>query len=356
MVLGKRSLFDRNRMIGGNMAERNEWDVNRDREEEMDRERGGRRLDSARNRESRGYEANRWENEGGHPSGENAGRGNYPRYEDRSRDYNNDWRGDDRDRERREWMGGSRNTERGESGRQGDRGDFGRHNEGGNRDDFSRGGRPRENFGAGGDWGDQGNWGTYGNRSNYDERGRYSGQWGGGSMGNTRTWREDENMQHNQLGGMSSGHSSGMWTTGAGGGYSGSYGGGPGSYTGGLGQGTSGQQGRHAGRGPKNWRRSDDRIREDINERLTDHPHIDASEIEIQVKDGEVTLTGHVEDRRTKRMVEDVAEGVSGVKEVHNNLRTSGANQGESGSSSSQSQGGETARTAGSGTTTQSKK
>lgn len=79
--------------------------------------------------------------------------------------------------------------------------------------------------------------------------------------------------------------------------------------------------GRHAGRGPKGYRRSDDRIREDVNDRLTAHPDIDATEIEVRVQNGEVTLTGVVEDRRTKRMAEDAIEDVIGVDDVHNQLK-----------------------------------
>jgi BON domain len=82
------------------------------------------------------------------------------------------------------------------------------------------------------------------------------------------------------------------------------------------------EAGSHRGRGPKGWQRSDDRIREDINERLTDHPGIDASEIEVQVHNGEVTLSGAVDDRHIKRLAEDIAEGVSGVKDIHNQLHT----------------------------------
>ena len=44
-------------------------------------------------------------------------------------------------------------------------------------------------------------------------------------------------------------------------------------------------------------------------------------ELEVRVSDGEVTLAGHVNSRGEKRRVEDVAEGVSGVKNVQNNLR-----------------------------------
>lgn len=79
--------------------------------------------------------------------------------------------------------------------------------------------------------------------------------------------------------------------------------------------------GRFFGIGPKGWQRSDERIREEVSEALADHPEIDASEIEVQVSGGEVTLTGSAPDRRSKRLAEDVAEGVRGVKDVHNQIR-----------------------------------
>lgn len=80
-------------------------------------------------------------------------------------------------------------------------------------------------------------------------------------------------------------------------------------------------RGEHTGRGPKGYQRSDERIKEDVCERLTQHGQIDASDIEIEVTGGEVTLRGMVDQRQTKRMAEDVAESVSGVHEVHNQLR-----------------------------------
>jgi len=79
--------------------------------------------------------------------------------------------------------------------------------------------------------------------------------------------------------------------------------------------------GRFSGRGPKGYRRSDDRIREDVSEELTRHPEIDASEVDVQVQNGEVTLTGKVEDRHQKRLAEDLAERCSGVNDVHNQLK-----------------------------------
>lgn len=77
----------------------------------------------------------------------------------------------------------------------------------------------------------------------------------------------------------------------------------------------------HSGKGPKNYARSDERIREDVCECLTYHPNVDASEIDVVVKDGEVTLTGTVTDRQSKRVAEDITEGVRGVRDVHNQLR-----------------------------------
>jgi osmotically-inducible protein OsmY len=89
-------------------------------------------------------------------------------------------------------------------------------------------------------------------------------------------------------------------------------------------QGSWGQQ-NHTGRGPRNYQRSDDRIEEDVNEALTRHPGLDASEIDVKVQNGEVTLTGTVDSRQDKRMAEDAAESCPGVRDVHNQLRVSGA-------------------------------
>jgi osmotically-inducible protein OsmY len=83
------------------------------------------------------------------------------------------------------------------------------------------------------------------------------------------------------------------------------------------------QDARHSGRGPKGYRRSDDRIREDISDRLMDDPFIDASEVEVTVEGSEVTLSGSVDSRASRRRAEDLAERVSGVTHVQNNLRVS---------------------------------
>ena len=76
-----------------------------------------------------------------------------------------------------------------------------------------------------------------------------------------------------------------------------------------------------AGRGPKGYERSDERIREEVCDCLADDDNIDASEVEVSVQKGEVTLTGTVSERRAKRLAEDAAHGIKGVKDVHNQIR-----------------------------------
>jgi len=69
--------------------------------------------------------------------------------------------------------------------------------------------------------------------------------------------------------------------------------------------------GPHAGRGPRGYTRSDDRIREDVCDRLCEHGYIDASDVEVRVTAGEVTLEGSVRGRQQKRMAEDVTGQVT---------------------------------------------
>lgn len=78
----------------------------------------------------------------------------------------------------------------------------------------------------------------------------------------------------------------------------------------------------HAGKGPKGYVRSDERIREDVCDRLSDDDELDASEVSVSVKEGEVVLEGTVSDRYSKHRAEDIVESVSGVRDVSNHLRT----------------------------------
>lgn len=82
------------------------------------------------------------------------------------------------------------------------------------------------------------------------------------------------------------------------------------------------RQGEHSGKGPKGYRRSDERIREDVCECLWQSGDIDARNIDLEVNNGEVTLKGTVHTRREKRLAEDLLERVLGVVDIHNHLRT----------------------------------
>jgi osmotically-inducible protein OsmY len=77
----------------------------------------------------------------------------------------------------------------------------------------------------------------------------------------------------------------------------------------------------YRGRGPKNWRPSDERIRDTVNELLTDHDGIDATDVEVTVENGEITLNGTVGSRWEKRLADDIAHSCRGVHDVHNRLR-----------------------------------
>jgi hypothetical protein len=81
------------------------------------------------------------------------------------------------------------------------------------------------------------------------------------------------------------------------------------------------RRGGYAGRGPKDYVRTDERIREDVCERLSWNDEVDATDITVRVAGGEVTLEGSVETRHMKRLAEDLAEDVLGVSDVHNTIR-----------------------------------
>jgi osmotically-inducible protein OsmY len=83
----------------------------------------------------------------------------------------------------------------------------------------------------------------------------------------------------------------------------------------------SGSSDNYTGRGPKDYRRSDDRIREEVCDMFTDDWRLDASEVMVKVDACEVTLTGTVATREQKRRAEEIAERVRGVNDVHNQLR-----------------------------------
>ena len=71
--------------------------------------------------------------------------------------------------------------------------------------------------------------------------------------------------------------------------------------------------------GPKGYRRPDDRVHDEVCERIA-RSGIDAREVEVAVQVGEVTLTGTALSREDKRALEDVVDDVFGVEDVHNRL------------------------------------
>jgi len=81
--------------------------------------------------------------------------------------------------------------------------------------------------------------------------------------------------------------------------------------------------GAYQGYGPKNYRRSDERIREELCEQLNRDDAIDASEVEVDVENGVVRLSGRVRYRWMKHHIEDMAEACSGVVDVQDALQVS---------------------------------
>lgn len=219
--------------------------------------------------------------------------------------------------------------ERGQGASRAGQGSFGRQGSSGQREESRPG------------WYSRGQAGSYGGGSGGGYQGGYGG--GGGYGGSSGT---------NYTGGSGGGYGGQGYGSGQGHGASQGYGG-PRGYGGGQGsslgassfggrgsfgsssdQGfrsrdfgspgsdlASNQRGSFAGRGPKGYTRTDERIREDVCDRLSLDDDIDASEVEVQVKDGEVTLEGTVATRSMKHQAEDLVEDLPGVKDVHNRLR-----------------------------------
>lgn len=218
------------------------------------------------------------------------------------------------------------------------------------------GGRSGQGYGAG-----------YGNQS--DQRyptGQYGDYAGGYESGRGDMRQFDESGQTSRGGpfypgaggsaggGMGGrGYQSGQWYQGGQ-----SHGGYPenteafGERAGWYGRSPAGNSGRGAPRakrtGPKNYQRSDERLKEHIIEKLMDNSSVDIGNLECDVKDGTVTLSGTVDTRSDRYEIENVVDDVWGVKDITNNIRVKsaqGADYGASGGSSygsSASQGRET--------------
>lgn len=301
---------------------------------EGERERSGRRP-------YEDYEAGRGWSERGRQMGgspERAGEEGRSRYWDdeaqRRRRYE-EWRaGYDRENERYETRSGyGREPYGSEAERK-------RGYEGGYDRSYDRG------YGAGSGWSNRGYesepYGGYGNRG--FERGSYGNyeSQGYGTPGYSQGYGQGDSQNYGQSYGQGYGQSYSGYEGGGMGGYgTESYGNrgvgqnwsstydnewGQGSFSGSQRESWQ-QRGQHTGRGPQGYKRSDQRIEEDVNEELTRHGGVDASQIQVSVKEGEVTLSGTVNSRAEKRLAEDCIENCSGVKQVHNQLRVQSQNQ-----------------------------
>jgi osmotically-inducible protein OsmY len=72
---------------------------------------------------------------------------------------------------------------------------------------------------------------------------------------------------------------------------------------------------------PRNYKRSDERIQEDLCDRLYHCHELDVGEVGIEVKGGIVTLTGGVPYRWMKHRIEDLAAQCMGVADVENRIQ-----------------------------------
>jgi hypothetical protein len=189
--------------------------------------------------------------------------------------------------------------------------------------DFSRGGVDYSSYGRGmSDWGR--GMGDYGANSGFGGYGHGHGRgmsdYGRGGSDYARDWSSGAGMGHEDWNRFGPGDMSQNWGRRAS-----------------DGQGQASHWNEQRNRWPKSYKRSDERIKDDVHEELIRHGRIDASDIEVQVKEGEVTLTGQVASRQDKRVAEELAERVLGVHDVQNQLRARSSmhgrsNQQESGS------------------------
>jgi hypothetical protein len=70
----------------------------------------------------------------------------------------------------------------------------------------------------------------------------------------------------------------------------------------------------HAGRGPKNWSRSDQALYEEVCERLLRDPLIDARGVTVDVADGVVAVHGHAAAPADPALIERLVREVPGVR------------------------------------------
>jgi osmotically-inducible protein OsmY len=68
-------------------------------------------------------------------------------------------------------------------------------------------------------------------------------------------------------------------------------------------------------------KKADDRLYDQVRLRLTADPMVNGGALEVEVKDGVVTLKGRVRTEKARQKAEKVARKVKGVKSVDNQLK-----------------------------------
>ncbi|ABS25919.1 BON domain-containing protein [Anaeromyxobacter sp. Fw109-5] len=74
-------------------------------------------------------------------------------------------------------------------------------------------------------------------------------------------------------------------------------------------------------RGPKGWRRSDERILDELCERIV-RSGVDASDVEVAVERGVLRLRGIVPHPDDRRLLVELASAVLGVEEIEDEVTT----------------------------------
>lgn len=77
----------------------------------------------------------------------------------------------------------------------------------------------------------------------------------------------------------------------------------------------------YAGVGPKGYKRTDERIEEEVCDVLARDQYINASELIVSVDNGVVTLSGTVNDREDRFASEMLVETILGVTDINNNIK-----------------------------------
>jgi len=74
-------------------------------------------------------------------------------------------------------------------------------------------------------------------------------------------------------------------------------------------------------RTPRDIRRSDAEVYEDICEALVERDDVDSSDVTVAVLESEVTLEGSVPERFMRYLIEDLAAGHPSVRDVENRIK-----------------------------------